>query len=126
MEKNKLDYVKLYVSNMVVSGKIKLNKLISVSDGDKLVDKLDWMWINERAPMLSKVIMLRTDNKKSVRNNIKQPYVSIWSTGAINILGVISMKEAKQVYNIVLKDLSEICPKKIVKNQKEVKNGKRI
>ena len=124
--KNKLDYVKLHVSNMVVSGKIKLNKLISVKDGDKLVDKLDWMWVNEQAPILAKVIMLRKGNQKSVRNNIKQPYVSIWSTGSINILGVTSMKEAKQVYQIVLKDLRSICPKKIVKNQKEVKNGKRI
>lgn len=114
--KGKLGYKKLYVSNMVVTGKIKLNRLISVDEGNKLVNLFNWMWINEEcSPILSKTIRLRKEERISVQNKIKQPYVSIWTSGAINIVGVISMKEAKQVYEIVLKDLRKVCPKKLNK-----------
>ena len=110
----KLGYRKLYVSNMVVTGKILLNKLMSVDEGNELIEKYGWMWINEEySPILSKRIELRKEQKLSVQGKIKQPYVSIWTSGAINIVGVRSMKEAKQVYEIVLKDLKKICPKKL-------------
>ena len=110
----KLGYKKLYISNMVVTGKIKLNKLISTEQGNTLMRKFGWMWINEEcSPILSKTIQLRKDNKMSIHHKIKQPYVSIWTSGAINIVGVTSMKEAKKVYDLVLKDLKKVCPAKL-------------
>lgn len=115
----KLGYKKLYISNMVVTGKILLNKLISVEEGNKLINKYGFMWINEEySPILSKRIELRKEKKLSVHGKIKQPYVSIWTSGAINIVGVKSMKEAKQVYDIVLSDLKKVCPKKLKLNPK--------
>jgi len=120
----KLGYKKLYISNMVVTGKISLNRLISVEEGNKLINNFGWMWINEeRSPILSKTIQLRKEQVLSVHKKIKQPYVSIWTSGAINIVGVKSMKEAKQVYEIVLKDLKKICPKKL--KFKKLKGGER-
>ncbi len=113
--KGKLGYKKLYISNMVVTGKILLNKLISVEEGNKLISNFGWMWINEEySPIISKTIQLRKEKKLSVHKKIKQPYVSIWTSGAINIVGVVSMKEAKQIYEIVLKDLKKVCPKKLM------------
>ena len=100
---------------MVVTGKIGLNKLISVEEGNKLINNFGWMWINEEcSPIIAKTIQLRKENNLSTHHKIKQPYVSIWTSGAINIVGVVSMKEAKQVYNLVLNDLKRVIPKKII------------
>ncbi len=113
--KGKLGYKKLYVSNMVVTGKIKLNRLISVKEGNKLVNDFGYMWVNEEvSPILSKSLKgFRKEERMSVHNKIKQPYVSIWTSGAINIVGVKSMKEAKQVYEIVISELKKVCKKKL-------------
>jgi len=100
----------LRISNMVFTGKLPFVKKFNEAERERLINKADFMIVNEEnSPILSKRIPLRKNPKLSVHNKEKQPYVSIWYTGAINIVGVISRKEADEVYEIVLKDIKRVC-----------------
>ena len=81
----------LKVSNVVVTGKIPLKKQL---DYKKIIQKSRWLWqINneEMSPILSVRFIKKGDN---VHKKRKSAYVSIRHSGAINIVGVLSMKEA--------------------------------
>jgi len=100
---------KLRISNMVFTGKMPFKRKLKINEGNELIKKYNWFLVNEEnSPILSKRIKLREKIELSVHNKEKQPYVSIWYSGAINIVGVISRKEANQVYNIVIKELKKV------------------
>lgn len=104
----------LKISNMVLTGRIPIEGKISNEEANKMIQRFNWMCLNEEnSPILSKRIVLREKIKFSVHGKEKQPYVSIWHSGAINIVGVLSRKEANKVYEIVINELKKIFPKKL-------------
>jgi hypothetical protein len=108
-----LNHKDLYVSNMIVTGQIKLKHMFTINEGNKLMNKFNYMWFNEEiSPVLSKVVEIRK-NPEIKRGKPKQPYVSLWANGKINIVGVLSLKEANQVYDIVLSEVKKTFPKKV-------------
>ena len=100
----------LRISNIVFTGRMPFKRKLKVSEGNKLIYNLNWRWINEEvSPILVRKVKIRKNIKKSVHGKEKQPYVSIWCSGAINIVGVVSRKEANEVYDIVINDLKKSC-----------------
>jgi len=100
---------KLRITNMIFSGRMPFKRKLKTEEGDKLVFRFNWQWINEEiSPIISKRMKIRKIKKLNVHGKIKQPYVSIWCSGAINIVGVVNRKEANQVYDLVIKDLKKI------------------
>lgn len=104
----------LRVSNIVMTGRIPLKSKISQEEANKLIERFDYVCVNEEnSPILSKRIKLRERVEFSVHGKEKQPFVSVWHSGAINIVGVVSRQEANKVYEIVLNELKRVCPKKL-------------
>jgi len=104
----------LKISNIVFTGRLPFKRKLKREEIDKLIIKFNWFYINEEiSPILSKKIKIREKREFSVQRKEKQPHVSIWSSGAINIVGVVSRKEANQVYDLVIKDLKKVCPENL-------------
>ncbi len=96
---------------MVFTGKMPFKRKLKLEEINKLIFRWNWMSVNEDiSPMISKKIKIRDKIKLSVHKKEKQPYVSVWNSGSINIVGVVSRKEANQVYDIVVKEIKRVCP----------------
>ena len=102
----------LRITNMVFTGKLPFKHKLREIEKHRLVMKADFMVVNEEiSPILSKRVRIRKKIEVSVHGKEKQPYVSIWSSGAINIVGVRSRPEANKVYDLVLKDIKKLSPR---------------
>lgn len=105
----------LRISNMIMTGKMPFKKKLNEIEVTRLINNCDWMLINEEiSPILSKTMPIRKYPKLSVHGKIKQPYVSIWTSGSINILGIINKEEGNKVYDLVMNDLKKYC-KRVLK-----------
>ena len=107
----------LKISNIVMSGKVPLNRKISIKDYQKLIDKFDWQEIccGENMPSrYSKKFYIRDKKEISVHNKEKQPYVTFFHLGGIIIVGLKSKKEGNIIYDLVIKELKKVCPKKLI------------
>ena len=101
----------LKVTNICMSGRIPLNRKISVKDYQKLINKCDWEEIvfgENFAYRYSKKYDIREKKGISVHNKVKMPYVTLFHLGGIIIVGLISKKEGHEVYDLVLKDLKKV------------------
>lgn len=101
----------LRISNMIFTGRMWDGVKLKEEEIKRLIRKgeLNWMIINEDiSPILSAYI---ERPKKEIGNHGQRKcfYVSIWTSGAINIVGVRSRKEANYVYNLVMKDIKKFC-----------------
>ena len=100
----------LRISNIVFTGKMPFKKKYNEEEKKRLCERAGYIVVNEEnSPILSKSVPIRNKEELSVHGKVKQPYVSIWFSGAINIVGVISVKEANKVYEIVMKDIKKYC-----------------
>lgn len=105
----------LRISNIVFTGKMPFTYKLKHEEVKRLILEAGYFGVNEEiSPIFSKRVKIRDKIKLSVQGKEKQPYVSIWTSGAINIVGVINRKEANQVYDIVLKDIKKYC-KRVLK-----------
>ncbi len=103
----------LRISNMIFTGRIWEGVKLNPKEVRRLIQngKLDWMIVNEEiSPMISAHIP-RPKKEIGVRGKLKCFYVTIWTSGFINIVGVRSRKEADFVYSKVLRDLKKLCPR---------------
>lgn len=100
-----------------MSGKIPLNRMLSVKDYDNLINKFNWMYIERgenASPRYSKKFYIRKKKEVSVHNKEKAPYVTLFHKGGIIIVGLKSRKEGNQVYDLVISELKKICPEKLI------------
>ncbi|MFQ5531664.1 MAG: hypothetical protein ACE5ES_03560, partial [Candidatus Nanoarchaeia archaeon] len=58
------------------------------------------------SPILQKRIF---KEGKSVHHKQKCICVSLWTSGAINIVGAVSRKEGNQGYDLAVNDLKKVC-----------------
>ena len=101
----------LRISNMIFTGRIWKDLKLNEEEVKRLIHKgdLNWMIVNEEfSPMIAAHID-RPKKELSVHKKQKCFYVTIWTSGAINIVGVRSRKEANEVYSLVLKDIKKCC-----------------
>jgi len=98
----------LKVVNMVVSGKIPIKKPMSLKIFEKLIDKYNWFLPREDNIMLSKQFNYRKLKALNVHKRQKNPYVTIWCSGSIIIVGLKNRQEANDIYNFVIKELKSI------------------
>lgn len=106
MKTKKAGINNLKVVNMVVTGKMPLTKKLSFID---VVKRSNWIWqiINEElCPILSTKFFKSKVHKKGETISI-----NIWYTGAINIVGVKSLQEAKKYYQLTIDELKSLFPK---------------
>ncbi len=102
----------LRITNVVVTGKIPLKKRL---DYNYIISNSKFMWfvVNEdMSPILSTRFPKEYKNL-NVHKKVKSAYVSVWHSGAINIVGVQSLKEARDIYNKIVKELLRIKAIKI-------------
>lgn len=117
----------LRISNIIFSGRIWEGVKLNQKEVKRLIFKgdLNWMMINEDISPIISAHIPRPKKEISVHGTKKCFYVSIWTSGAINIVGVRSRKEADHVYNLVLKDIKKICKRVLTTgfhgNRSEVK-----
>jgi len=98
---------KLKITNMVFSGKIPLKRKLKLNEINRLIQECNWLSVNEEtSPVLQKRII-----KEGISMQGKQKCicVSLWTTGSINIVGVINRKEAQRGYTTAFNDLNRIC-----------------
>lgn len=95
----------LRITNMVCSGKLPFSKL-PIREVI-LKSKLTWQLINA---MTSPILQTRfyRDEGTNLHRKKKSICVSIWWTGSINIVGILSFEEAKEYYDLIVKDLKEV------------------
>ena len=95
---------------MVLTGKLPFNHKLNHAECNRLIQKADYMVINEEnSPIYMKRMPIRKSKEMSVHGKEKMPTAFLWTSGAINITGAISKEEGDQVYDLVLKDLSKHC-----------------
>ena len=100
----------LKVVNLIVSGKIPLKRKLKVNEFDKLILKCGWFLPREKMILLSKQFNYRKKVELNVHKKQKNPYVTIWFSGAIIIVGLKNKKEASDIYDLVIKDIKKCCP----------------
>jgi len=100
----------LKVSNMIMSGRIPVKRKFKIEEVNKLINRLNWFLPREDNIMFSKQFKYRKKVELNVHKQQKNPYVSIWYSGAIVIVGLRSKKEGNEIYDLVIKDLKQICP----------------
>ena len=101
----------LRISNMIFTGRIWEGVKLNEAEVKRLIFKgtLNWMMINEDVSPIISAHIDRPKKELSVHRKQKCFYVSIWTSGAINIVGVRSRKEANEVYDKVFKDIKKCC-----------------
>ena len=99
----------LKVVNMIVSGKLLIKRRLSNKDAEKLINQCNWFLPREDNIMLSKQFNYRKDGKLNVHKKQKNPYVTVWFSGAIVIVGLRNRKEANDIYDLVVKDIKKCC-----------------
>jgi hypothetical protein len=107
--------IKMRVTNMSFSGKIPLAAKLSREDIERLIKRghLGWMLVNEeQSPILSAEVP-KPDGSLNKRGEPKKGYVSVWNSGAINIIGVTSENEAETIYSMVMEDIKRLVRNKI-------------
>ena len=105
----------LRVSNMVITGKMPFKKKLNEAERKRLVLKGGYFLINEdTSPIFMKKMQIRKKVIISVHNKQKIPVAFIWTSGAINIVGVLNKKEGDIIYGLVMKDIKKYC-KRVLK-----------
>lgn len=100
----------LRISNMVFTGKMPFKRKLREIETERLTMKAEYIVINEEtSPIFMKKMHIRKNPKLSVHKTIKQPCAFIWTSGSINITGLLNRKEADQVYDLVMKDIKKYC-----------------
>ncbi len=104
----------LRITNMIVTGNIPLKKRLSY---DIIVKKSKYLWqvTNEEISPILSCRFNRKDNDKNVQKKRKSIYISVWHSGAINIVGVRSITEARECYNKIVEELLRIKSIKLKK-----------
>jgi len=97
------------VVNMIVSGKIDLKKRMSRQNQVDMIMRGDWFCPREDNIMISKQFNYRKAGKLNVHKKQKNPYVTIWCSGSFVIVGLKNKKEARDIYNLIIKDLKKYC-----------------
>ncbi len=96
----------LKIVNMVLTTRLPFSRKLNIKDIKKLINKFGYMGVNEEcSPIYCKRVKIREKIELSIHKKEKQPYVSLWCSGALIIVGVRSKKEASQVYDIVINEL---------------------
>ena len=96
----------LRITNLIVTGDLPFKQRL---DYKKIIKKsaLNWEINNEdMSPILS--VRFYRENGINVHKRRKCIYSSIWHSGKINIVGLRSMKEAKETYNKIVDELKKI------------------
>ena len=93
------------VVNMIVSGKIGLKRRMSTKDQSNMVMKSGWHLPREDNIMISKQFDYRKKEELNIHKKKKNPFVTIWCSGAFVIVGLRSKKEARDVYELLIGDL---------------------
>ncbi len=108
-KKNTGDFMKdnFEVVNMIVSGKVNLKKRISRKDQSNMIMKCGWHLPREDEIMISKQFDYRKKIELNVHKKKKDPFVTIWCSGAFVIVGLRSKKEARDIYDLLIKDLKK-------------------
>ena len=92
----------LRISNMIVTGFI--GKKVNIQN---LIKNSKWLWEinNEDMSPIYATRIIKDKKILNVQHKPKSIYVSLWSSGAVNIVGVTKFKDAKEVYKKLLKEL---------------------
>jgi len=98
----------LEIKNIVMFGKFKLKRRISTEDQNRLINKCNWFGPREDNLLISKVYEIRNIGEKNVHNRQKNPYVTLWCSGSIGIVGLKTTKEGDLIWDLVVKDLKKI------------------
>lgn len=101
----------LRITNMIFTGRMWEEKKLNEEEVKRLIFKgsLNWALINEDTSPIISAHINRPKKEIGARGRQKCFYVSIWTSGAINIVGVRSRKEANEVYSKVIKDIKKCC-----------------
>ena len=98
--------VPLRVSNLVMSGKIPLDHKLDFGD---FISRLDgWFVVNEELSPIVQKRYERQDGTRPRRHHYRRRCsvtVSIWPSGAINIVGLRSVEEGEETRDKVLLEL---------------------
>ena len=107
----------LKIKNIVMSGRIPLKRHLSIKDFTKLIYDHGWFEVSigeNLASKFSKRFYIREKKEISVHHKEKAPYVTLFHKGGIILVGLKSKKEGDLVYDLVLRELKKVCPKKLL------------
>ena len=77
----------------------------------KIVKESNFHWVinNENiSPILSTKFPREDKTDLNLNKKVKNVCVNIWFTGAVNIVGVLSLEEAQKYFDIVLAEIQRI------------------
>ena len=100
--------IDLRVTNVICSGWLPIKKKLNFRS-IIINSKLIWFVATPDycTPILS-TRFLREKAKSNVRKKQKQVYISLWTSGAINMTGLKSLQEGKKYYKIIEKELKRL------------------
>jgi len=99
----------LRISNIVLTGKMSFKHKLREKEVSRLIHrgKFNWMVINEE---VSPIIQAHIEKEGiSVQKSKKNACISIWTSGAINIVGIQSIEEGEKIYLKVLSEIKKHC-----------------
>jgi len=99
--------IPMNVSNIVMTGKFPLKHKLDL--GDFIKNLQGWFVINEETSPIIQKRFERTDGTTSRRTHRKGCVtVSVWPSGAINIVGLRSVREGNETLNKVTGEIREL------------------
>ncbi len=96
----------LRITNIVCTGRLPFKV-----DFQKIMEnsKSDWQVVNEdMCPILQRRFLRGGINNLNVHKKRKGICVSIWCSGAINIVGALSLEEAQKCYDKVISEIKSM------------------
>lgn len=101
--------VNLKISNIVLTGRMPFKRKMREEDVRRLIKlgTMRWAVLNEDySPTISAEVEREGE---TIKHRKKRAYISIWTSGAINIVGVTSRKEANGHYARVVEEIKQCC-----------------
>jgi len=99
--------IPLRVTNIVMTGKLPIDHKL---DFRKFIASLDgWQVINEHMSPIVQKSYIRNDGTIARRTNRKSRVsVAIWTSGALNITGLRSLEEGREILNKAVKEMQMV------------------
>jgi TATA-box binding protein (TBP) (component of TFIID and TFIIIB) len=103
--------VSLKVQNMVFTGKLPFKRKFTYDELNRLIHEgmMNWNIINEE---ISPRLQARIEKEGlTVTNKKRTACISVWCSGAVNIAGVTSKKEAQRYCELAFEDIRKYARK---------------
>ena len=98
---------RLRISNLIATGRLPTNNKINF---DNIIKNSKYLWAIPTPENSTPICSVRFNRGDGMNVNKKKKtiYISLWTSGAINICGLKSLKEGKKYFDLIVEELQRI------------------